>query len=295
MSSESVLPAGRLLVRASDGVDLALTVAGSGPPLFLLHGWTSSGAAWQPLLPALAECYQVFCPDARGHGDSRVAADSRPDVARLAADLEELLDHFGLARVMVAGHSMGALTLWQYAGDHGCDRLAGAVIIDQSPRLLTDGDWRLGIYGDFDRQQADELERQLADDFAEGVLRLIAHGRNSRARAGYERDSRGWQAMRASLRGLEPAPLVSIWRSLLAADYRDVQPQLNVPVWLAWGAESNFYSLDVARYLCDHLPDAGLSVYEGADHAPHLAEPVRFAADLLAFTARCSGSHPGFT
>ena len=293
MAASPELLASQMSFRASDGIELAVTIAGSGPPLILLHGWTSSRAAWAPLLPLLAARHQLICPDARGHGDSRLAPDSRPDVARLAADLRELLGHLGLDRVVVAGHSMGALTLWQYVRDYGCGRLAGAVIIDQSPRLMTDGDWRLGICGDFDRRRAEALEQELADDFAEGVLRLIAHGLNARARHGYGRDTRGWQAMRAALRELEPAPLISIWRSLLAADYRDLQPRMEVPVWLAWGAESNFYSLDVARYLVDRLPDRRLSVYEGADHAPHLAAPDRFVTDLLAFTGTAAARNTG--
>ena len=70
-------------------------------------------------------------------------------VERMADDLHDLLDHFRLERPVIVGHSMGALTFWAYIARHGCGRLDRIGVIDQSPRLITDADWRLGIYGDW--------------------------------------------------------------------------------------------------------------------------------------------------
>ena len=251
----------------------------------LLHGWTSGHTVWNTVLPGLAERHRVFCPDARGHGGHPLAVSCTPDVARLARDVENLLDHYGLESVAVAGHSMGARTLWQHIRDHGCERLSHAIILDQSPRLMTGADWNLGIYGDFDAARSAELIRELGDDFAEGVLRLVAHGLNERARQGYQRNGKGWQQMRQLLRAFEPEPLIAIWRSLVSADYRDVAALITVPTLLIWGGESNFHPLSVARYLLDHLPKGQLHCYESADHAPQLAQPERFVADVIHFLA----------
>lgn len=270
---------------ADDGEHLHLRISGSGSPLILLHGWTSSHSVWNPILDALTPHHRVFCPDARGHGGHALAVTGTPDVARLARDLLNLLDHFGLERAAVAGHSMGALTLWQTIRDHGCDRLTHLCIIDQSPRLLTDGGWANGIYGDFDEARSRTLASDMEADFAEAVLRLIAYGRNAKARAGYDKDSAGWQQARRNLRRLDPGPLIAIWKSLVAADFRDVLPRISVPTLLAWGAESNFYGPETARFLLSSIPKATLSCYEGADHCPQLYRPERFAAELLAFLA----------
>ena len=270
---------------ADDGEQLHLSVTGSGTPILFLHGWTSSHTVWRPLLEALAPQHQVFRPDARGHGGHPLSITQTPDVARLARDVENLLDHYGLEKLAVVGHSMGALTLWQYIRDHGCDRLSHISIIDQSPKLVTDTTWANGIYGDFDAARSQALINELDKDFAEAVLRLIAHGLNVRSRETYDRNSSGWQESRKNLQRLDPQPQISIWKSLVAADYRDVMPLINVPTLLAFGAQSNFYTAAVAQYLLTHITNARLSCYEQADHCPQLNDPPRFTAELFELLA----------
>ena len=270
---------------ADDGERLYLRVRGEGPPLILLHGWTSSHTIWNALPETLHRHHRVFCPDARGHGGHAPVVNRTPDIGRLARDVLNLMDHFGLAQAAVVGHSMGALTLWQFIRDFGCGRLSRLCIIDQSPRLLTDATWANGIYGDFDAARSQRLLDDLESDFAEAVLRLAANGLNARARETYARDSRGWQQIRQNLRGLDPGPLIAIWKSLVSADFRDVLPQITVPTLMVWGSESNFYTLDTAAWMLAHIRQARLQSYEGADHSPQLQQPARFVADLTAFLA----------
>jgi non-heme chloroperoxidase len=274
---------------ADDGERLHLRIVGDGPPLILLHGWTSGHTIWNPFLAALAQRHRLFIPDARGHGGHPLCVDPAPDVARLARDVRNLMDHFGLERAAAVGHSMGALTLWQHIGDFGCERLTRLCLIDQSPKLVTDANWPHGIYGDFDAARSQQLIDALEQDFAEAVLRLAAHGLNARARTGYEHDSRGWRIAREATRALAPGPLIAIWRSLVAADYRDILPGITVPVLLVHGEKSNFYTAATARYLRDRLPDVALVSYEDADHSPQLLHPQRFADDLLGFLGRSPG------
>ena len=270
---------------ADDGEQLHLRVSGNGSPILFLHGWTSSHTVWRPLHEALSPNHQIFRPDARGHGGHPLTVTQTPDVARLARDVENLLDHYGLEKLAIVGHSMGALTLWQYIRDHGCDRLSHICIIDQSPKLVTDATWRNGIYGDFDAVSSQDLINELDKDFAEAVLRLIAYGLNSRSRETYERNSSGWQDSRKNLQQLDPQAQISIWKSLVAADYRDVMPLITVPTLLAFGAQSNFYTAAVAQYLLTHITNARLSCYEKADHCPQLIDPQRFTAELVELLA----------
>ncbi len=270
---------------ADDGEILDVLDEGEGPPVVLLHGWTASHEEWNLLAPGLARDHRVIRWNARGHGDRPLATATVPTVQRMARDLENLLDARGLARAAFVGHSMGVLTLWEYIRAHGTGRLARLCLIDQSPRLLTDAGWAGGVYGDFDAARGRRFVAELREDFAEAVLRLSAHGLNARARANYDRDSRGWRAAREALRRLRPGPLIATWESLAQADYRDVLPAIDVPTLLVYGAESNFYSLGTARYVQASIPGATLTVYEGADHSPHLAEPGRFERELRDFLA----------
>lgn len=88
---------------------------GSGSPVLLLHGVTSSGGSWWRIGPALAAAgFTVVAPDMPGHGETPppgvVGGGSFPvDIAaRLVLELVETL---GLppAELAVAGHSWGAI------------------------------------------------------------------------------------------------------------------------------------------------------------------------------------------
>lgn len=268
---------------ADDGEDLYVYVAGEGPPLVMLHGWTASHLEWSAILHTLSAHHRVYRWDARGHGGHPLTRDTPPTVERMARDLENLLDHYRLDQVTAVGHSMGALTLWEYIRSHGTRRLARLCVIDQSPKLVTDTGWPLGIYGNFDREKSRRFIADLHDDFAEAVLRLSAHGLNSRARQKYEENARGWQKSREALRALDPAPLIATWQSLTEADYRDVLERIDIPTLLVFGSHSNFYSLETGAYLRDRIRGSELRVYEGTDHSPHQWQRERFARELLEF------------
>ncbi|GAB7069496.1 alpha/beta fold hydrolase [Mycolicibacterium hodleri] len=76
------------------------------PPLLLLHGVTMSAAAWDGVVPLLADRFDLIVPTAAGHrGGPR--HQGRPTIAALVDATEALLDERGLATVHVAGNSMG--------------------------------------------------------------------------------------------------------------------------------------------------------------------------------------------
>lgn len=270
---------------ADDAEKIHLQVSGSGRPIVMLHGWTSSSEEWFPFLAALTAEHRVYRWDARGHGGHRLSQDSAPTVQRMARDLRNMLEHYDLRDVVVVGHSMGALTLWQYIADFGCERLAKVCCIDQSPRLLTDADWSHGIYGDFDAARSAAFAADLQQDFVESVLRLGALGLNERARQKYAENAKGWERARKTLGALAPAPLIACWRSLTEADYRETLARIDIPALLIYGGASNFYRAATAHYVRDRIADAVLHIYEDTDHSPHQWQRERFARDLLDFIA----------
>lgn len=274
---------------ADDGEKIHLRISGDGPPLVLLHGWTSTHRDWNPFIDAFAQHFRVYRWDARGHGGHPLKGSSAPTAQRMARDLQNLLDHYRLDQAVAVGHSMGALTLWQYLRDFGDSRLSRLVFIDQSPRLLTGDGWQGGIYGDFGPERSASFMAELRQDFAEAVLRLVAFGHNPRARDLYQQNGKGIQTARERLRALDPQPLIDCWASLTAADYRDVLARITIPALLVYGGASNFYSAGTAQFVRDSIPNAVLHTYPDVDHAPHLWERERFVRDVLSFVA--GGAH----
>ena len=53
-----------------DGVNIHYEVHGSGPPLLLTHGYSSTSAMWQGQIEALSKHHKLVLWDMRGHGQS---------------------------------------------------------------------------------------------------------------------------------------------------------------------------------------------------------------------------------
>lgn len=81
---------------------------GQGDNLVLIHGLGANLAFWyMGIARLLARHYRVITYDLRGHGRSDMPA-SGYTLPEMANDLEELLDHLGVDRAHIVGHSFGA-------------------------------------------------------------------------------------------------------------------------------------------------------------------------------------------
>ena len=87
---------------------LAFTRRGAGAPLVLLHGLGSSRRAWDPVVPALAERFDVLAVDLPGFGDSKpFPPQLEPHPAALAAAVDGLLEDLGIDAPHLVGNSLG--------------------------------------------------------------------------------------------------------------------------------------------------------------------------------------------
>ncbi|MGZ3254175.1 MAG: alpha/beta fold hydrolase, partial [Burkholderiaceae bacterium] len=139
---------------ADDGEALHVQIQGQGSPIVMLHGWAANHEEWTPFVEALSRQHCVYNWDARAHGGYALTTDTPATVQRMAQDLRDMLQYFELTDFTLVGHSMGVLTTWEYIRQFGTDRLSKLCLIDQSPKLVTDAGWKLGIYGDFDAKRA---------------------------------------------------------------------------------------------------------------------------------------------
>ncbi|TIS23474.1 alpha/beta hydrolase [Mesorhizobium sp.] len=125
------------------GLDLAyVEVAGSEPPLVLVHGFTDASRSFSLLAPHLS-ARRLVMPDLRGHGASQAGRGF--GIADFADDVAGLIRNLRLARPVVLGHSLGGMVAMQVAARHpelvgGLVILAGALKADFAPdHPLVDG------------------------------------------------------------------------------------------------------------------------------------------------------------
>ncbi len=100
-----------------EGVMVSHAIAGSGPPLLLLHGYPENHLMWRHVAPVLAEDHTVVLADLRGYGDSGKPA---PDAAGLV------------------GRGYDPLSIWQqYATDvRGTALPTGHFLPEEAPELV---------------------------------------------------------------------------------------------------------------------------------------------------------------
>lgn len=89
-----------------NNIRLHYVIAGSGPPVYLLHGWPQAWFEWEPFIEPLAEKHTVVVPDLRGFGDSDKPA-SGYDLGTLASDLVCLAAHLSHERIVIVAHDLG--------------------------------------------------------------------------------------------------------------------------------------------------------------------------------------------
>ncbi|HKF86291.1 MAG TPA: alpha/beta hydrolase, partial [Candidatus Limnocylindrales bacterium] len=118
---------------AANGIEIAYTVAGAGPPLVLLHGASSSAAAdFGRVLPALRGGFRTYAPDARGHAGTRWDAAAGFRYEWLVEDVLAFVDALGLETFHLLGFSMGGATALGFAARHS-HRLRTLVLVGISP------------------------------------------------------------------------------------------------------------------------------------------------------------------
>jgi pimeloyl-ACP methyl ester carboxylesterase len=241
--------------------ELSYVDSGTGPAVLFIHGILGSQRQWTHLVDKLDDNYRVVVPDLFGHGESAKPMGDY-SLSAHAATLRDLLDHLGIARVTLVGHSLGGGIAMQfyYLFPERVDRLV----------LVSSGG--LG-------RELNLILRSATLPGAETVLSVVAsapliwQGFTSLS----DRESR--RAFLATTRAV-----VDIGgQSISAHDHLEsVEP---VPTLIVWGTKDRMIPAWHALSAQQAVPDCRVELFEGAGHFPHLEDPDRFAGVLREFIA----------
>lgn len=136
MSSAGLLPGFVMRDVETQGARIHLAMAGSGPPLLLLHGHPQTHVTWHKIAPRLAERFTVVAADLRGYGDSSKPPGGENHVnyskRAMAADQAQAMRALGFDRFAVVGHDRGGRVAHRLALDcpNAVDKLA---VLDIAP------------------------------------------------------------------------------------------------------------------------------------------------------------------
>ncbi|MBM3221024.1 MAG: alpha/beta hydrolase [Candidatus Rokubacteria bacterium] len=267
----------RLRLRVQEWGDAA------APPVVCVHGYTSSGEAFNALARRLQDRFRFIVPDVRGHGESAWSPAGAYQYADQAGDLAALVDALRLERFALIGTSMGGIIAMTYAASHA-HRLVALVLNDIGPdvesgsaRITSTVGARPDKFPTLDEAMAWRREmspvtasRPLDDqrELALGVLRE-------------DNGSWVWKMDPAYIRQRVtqgPPRRPDLW---------PVLAKVPCPTLVVWGTASDVLSEAQARRMVEALPQGELVAVPGVVHAPTLVEPPVLAAleRLLAGTA----------
>jgi len=97
----------------SGDAEIVYDVAGSGPPVVLLHPFPVHHEFWLPASQALVSRYRLIIPDLRGHGDSEVG-EGPATMGKHAADIAKICDAEDIGRAAFVGVSIGGYVMFEF-------------------------------------------------------------------------------------------------------------------------------------------------------------------------------------
>ncbi|QOZ37510.1 alpha/beta fold hydrolase [Bradyrhizobium sp. CCBAU 53421] len=250
------------------GVDIYYEIHGSGPPLILTHGYSSTSAMWQGQIEALSKRYRLILWDMRGHGQSDYP--DNPDAyseALTVGDIAALLDVAGADQAIVGGLSLGGYMSLAFHRAHP-ERVRALLIIDTGP----------GFKKDDAREAWNTRARDTGDRFDREGLEVLKSASAERASVTHR-----------SAKGLALAA-----RGMLAQ--RDAQvieslPGIKVPSLVVVGADDTPF-LAASDYMATKIPGAQKAVIPNAGHAVNIDQPQAFIAAVLPFLDRLEAGAP---
>ena len=238
----------------------------NAPVLVLLHGFTNSGAIWEPVISGLGERYRALAPDIRGHASATAA---RP------VTLDAVIDDVSALTpgpFTLVGYSQGGRIALHIALalPHRVTRL---VLVGASPGLSDDAEREQRRLAD--ERLAEQIESLAIDDFARQwaqtpILADVPADVAERSHA--DRLHSTPQGLASALRGLGTGALPSLWGRL---------GDLQMPVALLAGERDTKFAA-LADEMARRIPRATVTVVQGAGHAVHLERPDAIIEVLLA-------------
>ncbi len=245
-------------------------ILGKGEPLIILHGLLGMGDNWVSLAKEWAgKGYEVHLIDQRNHG--RSFHDDEMNYEVMVKDLEKYLDHYGLHKINLLGHSMGGKTAMFFAMKNP-EKIKKLVIVDISPRyypphhhFIFDAINTLPL----NLSTRKELEKELNKKTSNTAISLFIL-------KSIERNKNGEFKWKPNIEVLEEA-LEDLGESL---------PPMSIftkPTLFIKGEKSPYIPSDDYSLIKAHFPNANIAEIPNAGHWVHAENPSEFSKIALSF------------
>jgi 3-oxoadipate enol-lactonase len=257
----------------ANGQTLYYEVHGEGEPLLCVMGLSADTLAWMLQVPAFSASHRTVVFDNRDVGQSSIA-DGPYEIADMARDALALADALELDSFHLLGVSMGG-AISQEIALAAPERVRTLTLAVTFP---AGGAWA----------------RKLSEVWAERVSMVSREGHVDELMLltfseSFFEDEQGVAWMRGMmLQHPHPQPPQAFIRQLEACgrhDTRDRLPSLRLPTHVIGAERDILVPVWKSRELADLIPDARLTVLEGAPHGANVERAEEFNQTVLDFIA----------
>lgn len=254
----------------SGDAEIFYHVAGSGPPVFLLHPFPLDHEFWLPLAPSLSTRYQLIMPDLRGHGESALGH-GPATMPKHAEDLRRLMDEVGATRPPMVGVSIGGYIIFEFWRRFR-DRVRGLVLSNtkaaaDSPEARST---RLS--------SAQDVLQRGTEPFFEGMLQKAPAETTRRSRPDLIAAALGM------MRKMSPEDVAGVQRGMAERpDSIPILKTINVPTLIITGDEDVLTGVAEAEVMKQNIPGAQMKVIGKAGHYSPFEQAVEVGRVLRQF------------
>ncbi|MBL1108982.1 alpha/beta fold hydrolase [Streptomyces sp. 5-8] len=230
-------------------------------PLVFVHGWTANRHRWDHQMAHFCAGRRVVRLDLRGHGESTGAGVRT--IAELARDVLALLDHLGVERCVLVGHSMGGM-------------IAQTIALAHPERVE-----RMVLVGSIGRMTYSRGRGLLMAASTLVPYKLFVAANIQRAFApGYPREE-----IRAHIRASAATPrevVMTLYGAMRAFDVLDRAGEISVPTLMVHGYHDVQLPVRQMLRMARAYPDAVVRVLDAGHELP-LEKPAELTGALDSF------------
>jgi len=250
---------------------LAVSVAGQGPLVLMVHGMGGDRRTWHGQMAALRPHFTVVSVDLRGYGASGDIEGPLDFHRDFGTDVLAVLDHFEADRAHLVGLSMGSRVVRSVALRHP-QRVASLVLANSSPG--------------FDAMPPDEVERFIADRsvaFREGRVPDSFGMDQARAMCAPGAAPEALRIAADAMQRIRLKNYLAVLDASTRQDRGDRLEQIACPTLVISTDQDRVYPEPVTRQLLARIPGAVHARIERAGHLSNLEQPEAFNRALLDF------------
>jgi pimeloyl-ACP methyl ester carboxylesterase len=254
----------------SGDAEIFYDVAGSGPPVVLLHPFPVNHEFWLPLSGLLSSRYSLVMPDLRGHGDSGIG-EGPATMQKHAADISRVMTAVGVDRAPLVGVSIGGYTIFEF-WQRFHDRVNALVLCNTKAAGET-GDARNARL----ESAHDVLERG-TEPFFEDMLQKVLGETTRRSRPDLVEG-----ALRM-MRKMSAEDVAGVQRGMAEReDSVSVLKTLKVPTLIITGDEDKITGVPEAEVMKQNIPGSQMRVVPKAGHYSPWEQPEEVGRLLRQF------------